>query len=211
MNILEDLDNIRIQIGGAILEMKYIFDEGKLKRVTTRSHGDHFVKRIQTFCGMDCRDENITEEKEETNMSTENLETFKRNFTSHFGGPGDYIHSSIQGLIGSDDNNRQPSYDAESEESGEFEDSWEGDHVQLSIQGLVGSNENINRHHAQPSYVVESDDSEEFGVSDDSLESDESLLFEESTDSKKFKESSMPDGLDAFPKIFHNCPISRVI
>lgn len=180
MNILEDLDNIRIQIGGAILEMKYIFDEGKLKRVTTRSHGDHFVKRIQTFCGMDCRDENVTEEKEETNMSTENLETFKRNFTSHFGGPGDYIHSSIQGLIGSDDNNRQPSYDAESEESGEFEDSWEGDHVQLSIQGLVGSNENINR---QPSYVAESIDSEESGVSDDSWESDESLLFEESTDS----------------------------
>ena len=180
MNILEDLDNIRIQIGGSILEMKYIFDEGKLKRVTTRSHGDHFVKRIQTFCGMDCRDENVTEEKEETNMSTENLETFKRNFTSHFGGPGDYIHSSIQGLIGSDDNNRQPSYDAESEESGEFEDSWEGDHVQLSIQGLVGSNENINR---QPGYVAESDDSEESGVSDDSWESDESLLFEESTDS----------------------------
>ena len=184
MNILEDLDNIRIQIGGAILEMKYIFDEGKLKRVTTRSHGDHFVKRIQTFCGMDCRDENITEEKEETNMSTENLETFKRNFTSHFGGPGDYIHSSIQGLIGSDDNNRQPSYDAESEESGEFEDSWEGDHVQLSIQGLVGSNENINR---QPSYVAESDDSEESGVSDDSWESDESLLFEESTDSEEIQ------------------------
>ena len=184
MNILEDLDNIRIQIGGAILEMKYIFDEGKLKRVTTRSHGDHFVKRIQTFCGMDCRDENITEEKEETNMSTENLETFKRNFTSHFGGPGDYIHSSIQGLIGSDDNNRQPSYDAESEESGEFEDSWEGDHVQLSIQGLVGSNENINR---QPSYVAESIDSEESGVSDDSWESDESLLFEESTDSEEIQ------------------------
>ena len=184
MNILEDLDNIRIQIGGAILEMKYIFDEGKLKRVTTRSHGDHFVKRIQTFCGMDCRDENVTEEKEETNMSTENLETFKRNFTSHFGGPGDYIHSSIQGLIGSDDNNRQPSYDAESEESGEFEDSWEGDHVQLSIQGLVGSNENINR---QPSYVAESIDSEESGVSDDSWESDESLLFEESTDSEEIQ------------------------
>ena len=179
MNILEDLDNLRIQIGGAILEMKYIFDEGKLKRVTTRSHGDHFVTRIQTFHGMDCGNENITEEKEETNMSTENLEIFKRNFTSHFGGPGDYIHSSIQGLVGSNDNNRQPSYVAESEdseESGESEDSWESD------------------------------------------ESEESLLSEESTDSQR--ESEEPEDSEEIqriinarwtssPKIFHNRPNSR--
>ena len=203
MNILEDLDNIRIQIGGAILEMKYIFDEGKLKRVTTRSNGDHFVTRIQTFHGMDCGNENITEEKEETNMSTENLEIFKRNFTSHFGGPGDYIHSSIQGLIGSDDNNRQPSYIAESEdseESGEFEDSWEGDRIQLSIQGLIGSNDN-NR---QPSYVAESEDSVESGESEDSWESDESeesVLSEESTDSQG--ESEEPENPEEIQRIIN--------
>ena len=107
MNILEDLDNIRIQIGGAILEMKYIFDEGKLKRVTTTSHGDNFVTLIQTFRGLDCGNENIIEEKEETNIATENLEIFKREFTSHIGVPcpfhfdlGDFMHSTVQGLIG---------------------------------------------------------------------------------------------------------------
>ena len=65
MNGLEDLDNIRLQIGGAIMEMKYIFDEGKLKRVTTISHGDNFVNKIQTFPGMDRGNEDIIEEKEE--------------------------------------------------------------------------------------------------------------------------------------------------
>ena len=66
MNVLEDYDNVRLQIGDAVMEMKYIFDEGKLKRVTTRSHGDNFVTKIQTFLGMDCGNENIIEEKEET-------------------------------------------------------------------------------------------------------------------------------------------------
>ena len=31
MNGLEDLGNIRLQIGDAVMKMKYIFDEGKLK------------------------------------------------------------------------------------------------------------------------------------------------------------------------------------
>ena len=74
MNGLADFDNIRLQIGDAIMEMKYIIDEGKLKRVTTRSHGDNFVTKIQTFHGMDCWNEFIIDEKEETNMATENLE-----------------------------------------------------------------------------------------------------------------------------------------
>ena len=127
MNVL---DNIRLQTGDAVMEMKYIIDEGKLKRVTTTSHGDNFVTMIQTFRGMDCGNENIIEEEEETNMATENLEIFKREFTSHFGVPGDFMHSTVQGLIGIMNDNAESedskeSVSEESDESGESEESEE--------------------------------------------------------------------------------------
>ena len=138
MNVL---DNIRLQTGDAVMEMKYIFVwilvEGNLKRVTTTSHGDNFVTMIQTFRGMDCGNENIIEEKEETNIATENLEIFKREFTSHIGVPcpfhfdlGDFMHSTVQGLIGIMNDNAESedskeSVSEESDESGESEESEE--------------------------------------------------------------------------------------
>ena len=42
MTTIEDLNKFRIQIGAAVLEMKYIFDEGKLKR-------DHPFKTLANF------------------------------------------------------------------------------------------------------------------------------------------------------------------
>ena len=70
---------------------------------------------------MDCGNENIIEEEEETNMAPENLEIFKREFTSHFGVPSDFIHSAVQGMMGILNGNAES--EEYEEDSGESEES----------------------------------------------------------------------------------------
>ena len=152
--ILEDLDHIRLPIGGSLFEMKYIMSssDGNLKRVTTRSVGDRFVNLTETFQD---GNGNVMEEIEETNMSEIELQTFKDEWNYHVMDPRLWIYGeNFYELISFDEENRQrTSYNLESEEYEEFgesEESGESDESEESEE------------------FMEFDESEESGDSDES-------------------------------------------
>ena len=146
--ILEDLDHIRLPIGGSLFEMKYIMSssDGKLKRVTTRSAGDRFVNLTETF---QVGNGNVMEEIEETNMSEIELQTFKDEWNHHVMDPRLWIYGeNFYELISFDEEDRQrTSYNLEFEES---EESGESDESEESEESM------------------EFDESEESGDSDES-------------------------------------------
>jgi hypothetical protein len=122
--IVEDLDHIRLEIGGSLLEMKSMICsfQGNLNRLTTRSVGDRFVNLMETFQD---GNGNVIEEIEETNMSEIELQTFKDEWNHHVMDPRLWIYGeNFYELISFDEEDRQrTSYSLESEEYEEFGES----------------------------------------------------------------------------------------
>ena len=138
--ILEDLDHIRLEIGGSLLEMKTMICsfQGNLNRLTTRSVGDRFVNLMETFQD---GNGNVMEEIEETNMSEIELQTFKDEWNHHVMDPRLWIYGeNFYELISFDEEDRQrTSYNLESEEYEEFgesEESGESDESEESEESM---------------------------------------------------------------------------
>ena len=138
--ILEDLDHIRLEIGGSLLEMKSMICsfQGNLNRLTTRSVGDRFVNLMETFQD---GNGNVMEEIEETNMSEIELQTFKDEWNHHVMDPRLWIYGeNFYELISFDEEDRQrTSYNLESEEYEEFgesEESGESDESEESEESM---------------------------------------------------------------------------